>query len=262
MTTKQKQGKSKGRQKRLTIYNTDRYYNVNLLTRQELEDWVKVSSLVEKDIEANMDELEAKASRFILKDNQKYRIFHETYANDRVISKVAKHGGQVDYYTDTIVPYYVLKDLANNTGSQVTYGSRPKFDYDDVDNVALSFMACPVVIDVPVVLPDISPYDILFMLHPLKTNVDHVNLSFPRFAKGVHMGTKYQKYYHLTGDYWEVKPEYKFRYFKYVQDSLSIWAMNIYIVCDSQEDYQAVKRLVLKDKQRRSPGKKVGDTFA
>lgn len=244
----------KPRKKRLTIYNTDRYFNINLMLREELESKIKVTKLNEKEIEADMDLLKARSKRMNVRDDKEYIIYQESYTNDTLIDKLINHAGAVTYYTQTTVPYYVVKGLANNTTSEIVYASREDFSFEEVNNVELSFMATSVVVDVPVVVPDISPIDVLFMLHSLKTNVDRVQLSFPRLREE-EISERHRKYYHKVGDYYEVKPKVKYRYFKHIQTSLSIWKMNIYVVCDSKDDYEAVNKLVQKDLDKRNPNR-------
>lgn len=244
----------KPRKKRLTVYNTDRYFNINLMLREELESKVKVTKLNETDIEKQMDELELKSNRLKVKDDKEYLVYQESYSNDTLLNKLMNHAGSLTYYTDTTVPYYVIKGLANNVTSEAVFSSREDFTYDEIDNVALTSSATSVIVDVPVVIPDISPYDILFMLHPLKNHVDKVQLSFPRLRPN-EMSERHKKYYHKVGDFYEVKPKIKYKYFKHIQTSLSIWKMNIYIVCDSKDDYQTLDKMVQRDLDKRNPNR-------
>lgn len=242
----------KAREKRLNIYNTDRYFNINLMKRSEITDKIKVNRLNEKEIEAEMDALAVKSSpRIAMRNDKSYILYQEKYTNDTLIAKILKHGGSVSYYTDTIVPYYVLKELAKNLTSEVVYPTKPSYEAREIENIQMSFTACPVVVDCPVVVPDISPYDILFALHPLKTNVDKVHISFPWLALG-ELQERHRRFYHQVGDHYELKPKYKYEFFKFVQTSLSIWAMNIWLVCDSDEDYNAVNEYVRKEQAKRS----------
>lgn len=251
--------KKESRKKRLTIYNTDRYYNVNLLVRGDLEAKIVVSELNKKAIQTEMDELKKASDLLPAKNTKEYIIYQDLNNDDKLVKDVITHSKSVSYYTNTIAPFHVIKDLASNVGSEVIFGSRPKFSYDDVDNVSLTFMACPVVIDIPVIIPDISPYDVLFMLHPLKTNVDKVQLSFPRL-NAEEITPRHKEYYHRVGKFYEVKPEYKYKYFKYVQTSLSIWAMNIYIICDSPDDLKEVNAIIELDLDKRNPGRNRGSS--
>lgn len=240
------------RTKRLNIYNTDRYFNINLMKRSDITEKIKVNRLNEKTVEAEMDELASKSpSRFALRDDKAYILYQELYTNDTLIAKVLKHGGSVSYYTDTVVPYYVLKDLAKNLTSEVVYPTKPSYSHKEIENIQQSFMACPVIIDCPVVLPDMSPYDVLFALHPLKTNVDKVQISFPCLQPD-EFQARHERYYHKVGNHYELLPKYKYEFFKYVQTSLSIWAMNIWLVCDSDEDYNAVNEYIEKEQAKRT----------
>ncbi len=244
------------RVKRLNIYNTDRYFNINLMKRSDIVNKIKVNRLNEKEVEAQMDKLAEQSSpRLAHKDDKSYILYQEKYTNDRLIQKVLKHGGSVTYYTDTIVPYYILQQLASNLTSEVVYPAKQHYENREIENVQLSFTACPVTIDCPVVIPDVSPYDVLFSLHPLKTSVDKVQISFPWLSEK-EASPRHEEFYHKVEDrdgyHYEVKPKYKYDYFKYVQTSLSIWAMNIWLVCDSDEDYEEVDSYINLERAKRT----------
>lgn len=241
----------KPRIKRLNIYNTDRYFNINLMKRSDITKKIKVTRLNEKEIEKEMDSLAEQSRRMPKRNDKAYILYQEKYTNDTLMHKLFKHGGSVTYYTDTIVPYYVLKELARNLTSEVVYPTKAHYENREIENVQLSFTACPVTIDCPVVVPDISPYDILFAVHPLKTNVDKIQISFPWLTE-TEIQDRHRKYYHKVADHYELLPKYKYEYFKYVQTSLSIWAMNIWLVCDSDQDYASVDTYVQAEKLKRS----------
>lgn len=244
------------RRKRLNIYNTDRHFNFNLVEKDEINSKIKITRENEDDIEKSLDLVAGKSKKFKLRDDKDYLIYQEKYNNDKLIKKVINHGGSVSYYTDTIVPYYVLTQLSMNTKSEVIYALRAKFKKEEVENINLSYMGTTVTIDAPVVIPDISPYALLFALHPLKTNVDRVQLSFPSLT-GREVRGRHKKYYHKVGKHWEVKPEIKYEYFKFIQDSLSIWGMNIWIVCDSKTDLDTLITLADVDFKKRSTSSNV-----
>lgn len=239
------------RQKRLNINNTDRHYNINLMQAKEIENKVMVTRLNEKEIEENMDSLAKRSRRFPVRDTLEYIIFQERYTNDRLIKKLIQHGGSITYYTNTILPYYVLTQLSMNLSSEVVYSMRKEFTDKEQENIELSYMATKVIIDLPVVIPDINPYDVLMSLEKLKTNVDNVQLSYPPLHKS-EIADRHKEYYEQKGDFFYVKPHYKYDYFKYIQTSLSIWKMNIWLVCDNDLDFIAVDRFVQKERDRRS----------
>lgn len=249
----------KSRQKRLNIGNTDRHYNVNLMQRSDIESKTKVTRLNEKEIEENMDILAEKSTRYPLRDGNEYIIYQEKYTNDTLISKMTKHAGQITYYTDTIVPYYIIKQLAGSPESEAVYMARPKFTPKEAENIELCSMATNVVIDVPVVIPDTNPYDLLFALHPLKTHVEKVQLSFPPLEKSM-VREEHKKYYREVDGRYHVHPKYQFEYFKHLQNSLSIWKMNLWIVCENDYQYTKVKSYIEKEKNKRYPARsKTGD---
>lgn len=222
--------------KTLTIYNSDRYFNIDMKDKDKINEHIKVTRLNEDDIEESMDTLIEKSSRYKIKDSKSYMLFNERYNNDRLIEKVCNHGGEVAYYTETVVPYYVLKQLSNSNTSSVIYKMRESFTDKEIDNISLSFMGTKVIIDISVVLPQVNPYDIIRNLHPLKTNVDEVHLSFPRLKE---LEESQEKYYFYDGEGYELKAKYKVDFAERVRVSLSVWKMYIYILT-STHDKEAV----------------------
>lgn len=242
----------KARDKRLNIYNTDRYFNINLMKRDDIASKIKVTRLNEDEIEKDMDELASMSThRMAMRDDNAYILFQEKYNNDRLVRKVLNHGGSVSYYTDTIVPYYILTELAKNPYSETVYAIKPEYSKREVENIQLGFMACEVAIDCPVVLPDVSPYDLLFALHPLKTNVDRVQVSFPWLTEE-EIQPRHQRFYQKVNGHYEMLPKYKYEFFKYIQTSLSLWRMYIWLVCDSEQDYTAVDQYVQQEQTKRN----------
>lgn len=244
------------RQKRLNILNTDRHFNINLMRASDIEKKVKVNRLNEATIEKEMDELARKSKRYPLRNKTEYIIYQEKYTNDNLIQKVIKHGGGITYYTSTIIPYYVLTQLAMNLNSEVVYSIRKNFTDREQENIELSYMATRVIIDVPVVIPDISPYELLFSLEKLKTDVDKIQLSFPPL-RPEEISERHKEYYEQVGDLFYVKAQYKYEYFQYIQTSLSLWKMNIWIVTTTEEEYEAMDKIIQKAVKKRSTKTKV-----
>lgn len=246
------------RKKSLLIGNSDRYYNLRLTSSKPLENKIKITRLNEEAIEQEMDELAEKSRRIPLRDDKAYILYQEKYTNDRLIDKVIQHGGSVTYYTDTIVPLYVIKGLSMHVESEVVYSMRKEFTKREIANVMEAFKATEVKIDVPIVLPDMSPYDILFALHALKTNVDAIQLTFPPLHEE-EMQERHKKYYEKKEDgLYHLGSIYKFRFFKYIQTSLSTWAMHINILCFSKEEYEGLNKHVQKDLDKRNPNRNRG----
>ena len=63
------------RKKRLNIGNTDRYFNIQLVKREDIGKKIKVTRLNEEEIEKNMDLLAARSHRMKVKDNNEYLIY-------------------------------------------------------------------------------------------------------------------------------------------------------------------------------------------
>lgn len=185
-----------------------------------------------------------------VRDNKEYLIFQEKYTNDKLIRKVIAHGGSISYYTNNIIPYYVLKQLAMHTESEVIFSIQKEYTDEQVENVELSYMATRVIIDCPMILPDMSPYDVLFALHDLKTNVDKIHLSFPPLTA---LAKRQEEYYEKKGDKYYVKASYKYMFFKYIQNSLSLWKMNIWMISDDDQDYTLLEAMIDKEILKRSP---------
>lgn len=231
--------------KSLTIYNSDRYFNINTKNKEDINRAIKVTHANEEIIENNLDEVAQKSTRYSIKDNNSYMLFNEKYNNDRLIEKICKYGGEVYYYTDSVVPYYVFKDLAMNKNSYTVYRMREGFTDKEIDNIALSFMGTKVIIDISVVFPYVNPYDIIRGLHDVRTNVDEVHLTFPKLRE---IEKEQEKYYYYDGEGYCLYPEYKVDFAEHLRVSLSIWKMYIYILT-SEEDEQEVKNEINKLKK-------------
>lgn len=243
------------RAKRLNILNTDRHLNVNLMKREDIENKVKVHRLNEEEIEQEMDELHKKSRRYPIRNNKEYLIYQEKYTNDTLIAKIIQHGGGVSYYTNTILPYQVLTQLSRNLNSEVIYSIRKPFTDKEQENIELSYMGTKVIIDCPVVIPDTNPYDLLFCLEKIKTNVDKVQLSFPPLRE-TEIAERHKEYYEKIGDLYYVKASYKYKYFQHVQTSLSLWKMNIWLVTNTPKEHKELTEIIDKVKEKRSPKKK------
>lgn len=237
------------RKKSLNVHNTDRMFNLNLTTKQEEADFTKVTRINEKEIERSMDELKRKSRRFNRRDNKKYLLYKQRYGNDTIQDKVFDHGGFVYYYTTDKVPIPVVNRLAGVPQSEVIYFCKKEHELEDVVNVQLASMATQVTVDVPIVLPDINPYDYLFSLYPLRYHVDKIKLSFPSLRED-EIQSRHKKYYVLYNGAYHLKAKYKYECFNALKEPLSTWKMNIWLVCDSERDLKMVEAMVVKDNKR------------
>lgn len=237
------------REKTLNIHNTDRKFNLNLITKQDEASFIKVTRLNERQIENDMDKLKDQSTRFNRRDNKKYMLYQERYSNDTVQDKVFDHGGHVYYYTTGRVPIPVINKLAGVPQSEVIYYCKKEHTIDDVLNVQMSSMATKVSIDVPIVLPDINIYDYLFALYPLRYHVDKVKISFPALSDK-EIQPRHREFYTYYNGAWHLKSKYKYECFRHLHEPLSTWKMNIWLVCDSRTDEAKVASRVVKDNKR------------
>lgn len=242
--------------KNLTIGNTNRYVNFHLLDKSEIAKKIKVSSLNAKEIEEEMDELAKQSRRIPKKNDKEYIVYHEKYVNDTLVDKIIKHGGKVSYYTTTIVPYYILKKLSMNLDSEVIYAARKTFTPEECHNVELAYTATKVIIDIPIVIPDTNPYDCLFSLHSLKTNVDRVQLSFPPLQPSEHRGFRDAYYKEKDDGLFHLDPYHKYEFTQRIRVSLSIWKMYVYLITENEEDYREINQYLERFKNKRNSSRK------
>lgn len=237
------------RKRTLNVYNTDRILNLNLTTVQQESDFIKVTRINEKEIEAEMDKLQKESKRYNKRNDKKYLLYKERYPNDTLQEKIFNHGGHIYYYTDSRVPIPVINQLAATPQSEVIYLCKKEHSLEDVVNVHLTSMATQVTLDVPIVLPDINVYDYLFALYPLRYHVDKVKISFPPLRED-EIQERHKEYYVFYNGMYRMKSKHKYECFKHLQDPLSVWKMNIWLVCDSERDKKMVEDMVVREYKR------------
>ncbi|AGK86980.1 hypothetical protein FDJ58_gp172 [Bacillus phage SIOphi] len=237
------------RKRTLNIHNTDRVFNLNLTTKQKESEFIKVTKLNEKEVEREMDALKKTSSRFNKRNSKKYLLYKHKYADDTVQEKVFDHGGHIFYYTPDRVPMPIISKLASVPQSEVVYNCKKEYTVEDVKNVQLVSKATQVSVDVPIVLPDINPYDYLFSLYPLRYHVDKVKISFPALRED-EIQKRHKKYYVYYNGMYHLKSKYKYDCFRFIQEPLSTWKMNIWLVCDSRKDMKRVESMVVRDNKR------------
>lgn len=237
------------RKKVLNIHNTDRLYNLNLTTKRSESNFIKVTRLNEKEVERNMNKLKEASTRFNKRDDKSYLLYKERYSNDTLYDKIFDHGGFVTYYTTDRVPVPVIAKLAGVPQSEVIYYCKRDHILEDVRNIQLASMATKVTIDVPIVLPDINPYDYLFSLYPLRYHVDKIKLSFPALREE-ELQERHKEFYVFYNGMYHLKAIYKYQCFQHLHEPLSTWKMNIWLVCDSEMDKKMIEDMVVRDNKR------------
>lgn len=238
------------RKRSLNIHNTDRLFNLNLFTKED-ENFTKVTTLTEKEVEKEMDKLSKESGRHNKRNDETYILYKQRYENATLHNKVFNHGGFVYYYTPDRVPIPVVEQLANIPYSEAIYFCQKEYSVEEITNIQLTSMATQVSVDVPIVLPDINPYDYLFALYPLRYHIDKVRVSFPPLQES-EMKERYKPYYSYdkSKKEYHLKSQFKFDCFTYLHEPLSTWKMNIWLLCDDEEDKEEINRLVKKNYKR------------
>ena len=245
-----------GRKKSLTIHNTDRYVNIKLLEKYKIDQSTKVTSLNKKEIEKKLLKLKKKSRRLPLKDDENYILYDETYMDDGFAELIMQHSGGISYYTENTVPYYIIEHLASKSDSQAIYAIKKEYSNKEVANIELASMATETVIDLPVVLPYTNPYDVMFSLHPLKVHVDKVHLSFPPLSESELMECS-KDFYELKEDgLYHADVSSRFEFVRYIRESLSIWKMNIYLICEDKDSYLESHMILDDIMNKRNPNRK------
>lgn len=245
-----------GRKKSLTIHNTDRYVNIKLLEKYKIDQSTKVTSLNKKEIEKKLLKLKKKSRRLPLKDDENYILYDETYMDDGFAELIMQHSGGISYYTESTVPYYIIEHLASKSDSQAIYAIKKEYSNKEVDNIELASMATETVIDLPVVLPYTNPYDVMFSLHPLKVHVDKVHLSFPPLRESELMECSKDFYELKEDELYHADVASRFEFVRYIRESLSIWKMNIYLICEDKDSYLESHMILDDIMNKRNPNRK------
>lgn len=240
------------RQKKLTVGNTDRHFNLNLLLESEYRGRATpVNKDSFKEIQRDMNELRAQSRRLPVMDDNLYEITYTTDMDDGLFTDLCNHGGGIKFRTSTVAPYYVIQQLANNPDSEIIYTRIESIDSKRRQNVELAFMATKTSVEVDITLPMEGPWDLVFDLEPLKLTLDNLYLRFPIITdrrdipKGfIHMYEKLPEGYRLL-------PEYRYKYFKHIQTSLSIWKVNIYLICEDTDVLQELEELKKLDRPKK-----------
>jgi hypothetical protein len=220
-----------------------------LTTKQAQSNFIKVTQINEKEVAREMNQLRQESVRFNKRNNKSYMLYKQRYPNDTLHTKVFDHGGYVYYYTQDRVPIPIINKLAGTPQSEVIFGCKQNYTLEDVMNIHMTSMATRVSIDVPIVLPDINPYDYLFSLYPLRYHVDRVRISFPALNEK-EIQERHKPFYAFYNGKYHLKSKHKYECFRFLQEPLSTWKMNIWLICDSQIDMNKVEQMVIRDNKR------------
>ncbi|ALA46609.1 hypothetical protein NIGALANA_152 [Bacillus phage Nigalana] len=231
------------RKRTVNIHNSDRSVNANYTTVEKEAEGIKVTALNAEELYRTLGELKDESTIITERDENKYLVYQQRYGDDTLNNLVFDHGGFIQYYVTGKASVHVINKLAGVPESEIIYGPKKEYTADEVENVRLASMATSTVVDAPIVLPDINVYDYLFSLHSLRYHVDKVRISFPAL-EAEEITEERSKYYEERDGKFYVLPEYKYKCFCHLQEPLSTWKMNIWIVCDDAFDANEVECLV------------------
>lgn len=245
--------KRKGRQKHLTLYNTDKYYNLTQTSAKEVKDRIPVNMLTKADIDTYMA---ITSPADILMDNKKYIYDQGSLLDENYVITMIKKGMDVYYHTRDprkghagLVPGTILEAFAASNKGAVVFGMEAEPHRDYIVSVEKAHEATRVIIDCPVVLPDVEANKVVMALAPLSTNVDEVQVDMmPLHEEEISDFRRAYYFYDITKDWYTPYPKSKFDWFKRIKNPLSGWGMIINMMYWSDSDKTGMAELVKKDK--------------
>lgn len=243
----------KGRKKHLTLYNTDKFYNLTLSLVDEVKDRQPVNVLTKADIDKYILETNPVD---LLTDNRKFMYDQGALIDDNYVITMIKKGMDVYYHTMDpraghagTVPDDVLDAYAQSNRGAVVFGMEKEPHRDYVTSVEKAHEATKVIIDCPVVIPDVEPNQVVMALAPLSTNVDEVQVDMMPLHDGEMADFRKAFYYYsIADDLYRPYPQSKFDWFKVIKNPLSGWGMSINLFYQDETEKKALDSLVAKDR--------------
>lgn len=249
--------KSKGKRgkKHLTIYNTDHYKNYASTTEAEMDN---VVALTGKNLSAYYEELLKHAKLGISQDKRNflYVLSGEAYANEDMLAKFIDLGVHIQVLTMGLLSDTILDALAGNKHTSAVYILRSNPAEIVIDNVMKAHEATKVIMDCPVILPDISGYKVIEALSNYRVAIDELQLDFPVLndkelgvdTRGNVLGSINRKpfYYSDLSGKWHVYTEKKYSFYKSIEPSCSSWGIYIKVICEDYSSKQELDKMAQK----------------
>ena len=215
------------RERRLTIGNADKIFNLNFEHVSERNSYIDVLPSNSKKIKVELKQLQEESEGLPLRDDNKYIIYHSATLDDELVELIFRYGGEAIYYTDTIVPSRVMELIAENRyTASAMYSYSDGFSIDRALNVATTFSAGKTLLDIPA--QDLTTFDILVELDKIKYSADGVYFYLEDLSK--------------AGDYIA-----EYEWFVGLRDALSNWRMNIYMLYNTEEEREGLFELKERD---------------
>lgn len=215
------------RERRLTIGNADKIFNLNFEHVSERDGYIDILPSNAKKVKLELLQLEEDAEGLPIRDANKYILYHSTSLDDELVELIFRYGGEAIYYTDSIVPARVMELIAENRyTASAMYSYNQGFSMERALNVSTTFSAGKTLLDIPA--QGLTPFDILVELDKIKYSADGVYFYLEDLSK--------------AGDY-----QAEYDWFVGLRDALSNWRMNIYMLYNTEEELTGLFELKERD---------------
>ena len=248
------------RKKRLLIGNSDRFYNFSLISESLFNDVDKITFRNVNKYRKEMSNIDNKNKKndplgLYKKTSKNYWLYSDSGASLGMIKDLLHYGNRLTYITDKEISNSLINLLAVAKHREVVYLYN-SITEDMVDNIIEAHKACTTSAYIELDPLD-NPEKILFNLYRLRTNLDNLYIRFKKLSDEEYNNlsqsdkTKFSK----INNYWEYTPENKFKRFKAIKTSLSIWGINIKIILGA--DIYDLEKLAINDKKKVKTPKRV-----
>lgn len=240
----------KKRNIKLTVGNTFRHYNLNVkdyLDEMSLEGCELITAENKESIIRNIRELKGRQGPLPQISPNVYALEYTELWKDDEIVDLCDYSLGVKIRTKREIPLSIINSLARTLDSEVIYiieDMQPNL----CENIQKCFEATITSVMLEMDIFDRGPLELLFKMYPLRTHLDNILLVTPNPAKvpGKYIKTDYEVPF--------VDPRLTFKYFKYIQTSLSIWKMNIIILTSTPVERKTLQELKLLDQGKPTGG--------
>ena len=244
--------KNKGRKKTLNINNTDNYYNLTLESVEEQSHRMVILPDDAKKIHTALGVLRNSEEWLNVEKRPTFIYIPRSIPDifESGIVDIMEMGVDVTYLTrfpvsDKVLDTFAKLDLGKIVYQLGQYPSKPL-----ITNVIKAYEATRVSIDMPVILPNITPYDVIKAMSPFGTSVDNLEIDFPPLhEKEI---TPFNKSYYYMGltknPLWHCYPKSQFDFIKSLQRSMSAWGIHIVLTYHSEGEKKSIEELVAGDR--------------
>lgn len=248
------------RKKRLLIGNSDRFYNFSLISESLFNDVDKITFRNINKYRKEMSNIDNKNKKndplgLYKKTGKNYWLYSDSGASLEMIKDLLHYGNRLTYITDKEISKSLINLLAVAKHREVVYLYN-SITENMVDNIIEAHKACTTSAYIELDPLD-NPEKILFNLYRLRTNLDNLYIRFKKLSDEEYSNlsesdkTKFSK----INNNWEYTPENKFKRFKAIKTSLSIWGINIKIILGA--DIYDLEKLAINDKKKVKTPKRV-----